>query len=109
MNTTTRRALLELFQAITSVSQPSVYFLVPALLIAFMIYSEACLLDMKAVFVRVDRLSTKTKKADPPLQNNRGSPQGENSEWPKFKRISPELQMLERFKEAIELHRRVIQ
>lgn len=89
LNTTLRCALMAAFELLTSMSQPCLFGTVPCLLIAFMIYSEACFADIKYLLKQGDCLF-------------------QTPELPNAKRISLELKLLEQFKEATDLHRRVI-
>lgn len=83
---------------------------IPSLLIASMTYSKACYLDIKSLFAQVDRLSERknVKRSEP--KNADALKNGQ-----RFKHISlnmhqrviTEIKMLERCKEAVDLHRKV--
>lgn len=89
LNTTLRCASMVAFELLTSMSQPCLFGTVPSLLIAFMIYSEACFADIKYLLMQGDRI----------LQS---------PEHHKAKRMNSELKLLEQYKEATVLHRGVI-
>lgn len=81
LNTASRWALMVLFESIVGVCGVCVVFTLTCLLIGSMIYVEACLLDIKSIFIdHIDPLS---------------------------KRKDSELLLLEFCKEAVDLHERV--
>lgn len=80
VNTTVRCALAVLYETILTTCTMDVFCTTITLLVGFIIYTEACLLDIKTLFDQLDRLS-------------------------KFKNV--ELLMLQRCKEALDLHGRL--
>lgn len=110
MNTTLRCVLLAIYETSVATCASYVCCAIPSLLIASMTYSKACYLDIKSLFAQVDQLSERknVKRSEP--KNSETFKNGQ-----KFKQISlnihqrmnTELKMLERCKEAVDLHRKV--
>lgn len=88
-----RCALMAFYKTFGAACGASVFCSMPILLLAFMIYSKACISDIESIFIRVDQLS-RGKKSKPSKPNN--------SESPEYK--CTEFSMLEYCKEAIDLH-----
>lgn len=96
MNTTLRCASVVLYETVCTTCDVFILCSVPGLLIAFMIYSKACLLDIKSLFNRVDELSQLGNFQKSTPKNHNMFP-CKNSEW----------KMLELCKEAVDLHRKI--
>lgn len=87
-----------LYETLGATCGPFVFYSVPSMLFAFMIYSEAFFLDIKSLFVQVDRLSD--HRVDE-------QPQSKDSHLPEAKCQKSKLLMLERCKKIVEFHQRV--
>lgn len=97
MNTTLRCASMVIFEAFGSACASFVFSTLPSLLSAFMLYSEAFILDIKSIYAQLDCLSKR-----------RNSPRTDCMPKTSINRENLNLVMLQRCREMVELHRKLI-
>lgn len=102
MNTTLRCASTAMLEALAYIFGVFVFCTVPSLLTGFVIYLEAYILDIESIFVEVDRLSKRKSSKPVKLKNDETS----DRKTPLLSKL--ELIMLESWKDAVNLHRKVI-
>lgn len=96
MNTTIRCAILVLYETLAVTCGIVSVCAMPSVLIGFMISSEAILLDIKSIFVQLNRLSIQRNNAQRPERDNSTS----------ISRKNLNMKMIECCKEAIKLHQK---
>lgn len=102
LNTARRCAVIVFYQTVYVVCGTMLFIIVPSLLVCFIIYSKAFLMDIKSLFVRMDRLSKDRSACSPaaPSQHSRKTttaPPSGNSV----------LKIHEGFRDVVDLHRRL--